>query len=547
MGDPNRGYAGSKQSKKYYKANIKQLAIEEHHRQDKDIKKLESQIMANNAELETLRRDRNLLKYRREPENLGSISSEMPQGRKLYSIVENNDEIEHAAIDYSQLGQEDEARSETDAIRLDPEKSNTPQLHAIESDHATAEAYVLDCVDENLDLPDGFDGNGIGLGSKSREGASRYSSSVHAQTFTDSGYGSRGTKTESHDRHDQSLQDISIPDGEGIPSMIGPASLVEDPEGDDTRTVYSTASSLQDVQACEEYICAFVDELCQLLPPGLDETDFRRIVSALPLFLNSFAVRLGRESPEHAQRLLMYLVHRYRGRIVLELKERVIGKFQDIESDDDSCSQMSSSLYSLSEDGLSLNDKMRIWHSKEGENSHDIGDIELLHDTTEPHLEAIEDSGRPDLTLYREVLSQAAAYKWLRSSIYVSSALEIPGPKTNRIRDQIINAVGSPAIFSRRHCPDIQVTFAVDWDPSRFYKEQGYTNSISDALAHAITITGTGNNVQAATCTSYMHQTWPETGKQLLDFIRNSLDDSVNSTYRGNMLRSCVTGSMTMP
>lgn len=77
------------------------------------------------------------------------------------------------------------------------------------------------------------------------------------------------------------------------------------------------------------------------------------------------------------------------------------------------------------------------------------------------------------------------------------------------------------------------MTFSVDWDPSTFYREQEYTDTMSFILAHAITLTGTGNNVQAATCINYMGQTWPETGKELLQILQKALENGAESICRG--------------
>jgi hypothetical protein len=130
------------------------------------------------------------------------------------------------------------------------------------------------------------------------------------QAFTDSGYGSRGTKTiTAHDR----LDAIEESQGQHDPltESVGISGSDDSQGHQETRTVYSDTFSLQNPNI-REYISAFADELCGSLPPEFDANDLERISSALPSLFKSFAVRLGHESSAVMQRQLMYLVYRYR-------------------------------------------------------------------------------------------------------------------------------------------------------------------------------------------------------------------------------------------
>lgn len=69
------------------------------------------------------------------------------------------------------------------------------------------------------------------------------------------------------------------------------------------------------------------------------------------------------------------------------------------------------------------------------------------------------------------------------------------------------------------------MVFQLDWDPLEFVKEQQYIESPDEALANAITLTGSCDDAQALTSLGYLSQTWPTTGESamhvLCDAVRN--------------------------
>jgi hypothetical protein len=139
----------------------------------------------------------------------------------------------------------------------------------------------------------------------------------------------------------------------------------------------------------------------------------------------------------------------------------------------------------------------------------------------------IDEPDLPELIAYREILTKDPAYEWLVSRIRAERVLEVPEPNVaNGIRDRILAKIGQPTRISRKASQDVhKIEFEVDWDPSAFFHEQQYHRTSSEILAHAITLTGNGNNVQAAVCLQYMTQSWPSTGPALLQLLRRSIED----------------------
>lgn len=71
------------------------------------------------------------------------------------------------------------------------------------------------------------------------------------------------------------------------------------------------------------------------------------------------------------------------------------------------------------------------------------------------------------------------------------------------------------------------------------FRTQRYEGSLGDALQNAMTLTGEGNQVQAATCLEYMRQTWPQTGPRLLKFLGELYDGDVRArTMHQGLFRS---------
>ncbi|UNI19548.1 hypothetical protein JDV02_005728 [Purpureocillium takamizusanense] len=340
----------------------------------------------------------------------------------------------------------------------------------------------------------------------------------------DSGYGSLETKSTAHGK----LQ--------AIQEHQGTDSIDNQEEADELQTIYSDASSLLQHPDIDKYISAFADVLSRSLPSEFDESDAERVFSALPSLLRAFAVRLGYESSERMPRQLMYLVSRFRSEIARCLKRMVHEEYHD-----------GSSVHKMNGEGdsprqnkpfMGLDDKIHMWLSKEDVLETDNARFCDLDEAEPGACDYLDDLGGLDdldaldsfkeegfLSEYRQLLSRSPAYQWLRSSIRVKSTLQVPGSDAtaSHIGDRIVKAVGRPNKFSRKQTQELRMHFVVPWDPFLFLQEQEYEKPLSYVLAHAITLTGHGNDLQAATCESYMRQTWPNTGLQFLEFLQRAV------------------------
>ncbi|KAK4184498.1 hypothetical protein QBC35DRAFT_505834 [Podospora australis] len=346
-------------------------------------------------------------------------------------------------------------------------------------------------------------------------------------TQKDSGYGSRETGTVLDHATEGFQNTVS-----GFRDHETMSTVTEAYNTRDTQTLYSDTQSLRN-SAFSLYKDAFVEELSRDLSETTVEAsaDVESLLPILLSLLQAFAVRLCHESPGPLERQMVFLVHRFR----TELSVRLLKSFQG-----DTRDFATARLTDEEEDttrnpdpDMSVNDKMLMWQANSQHHEDDTANaderLNQLDQISGPQVEEDaewEEYDAPSLPQYREALAKAPAYRWLRSSIATKMALEIPNAESDRpsIGSQIISAVGRPAKFSRSQTQELRMQFEVDWDPFEFVREQEYNQPLSYVLAHAITLTGHGNNLQAITCAGYMQQTWPDTGPQLLAFLRKLTD-----------------------
>lgn len=134
----------------------------------------------------------------------------------------------------------------------------------------------------------------------------------------------------------------------------------------------------------------------------------------------------------------------------------------------------------------------------------------------------------PELHAFREIIQHASSYQWLLWRIAAADKLECPGLVNVQkgMRDYILKSVGLKKQFSRGRPPQVNIEYHFDWDLSAFHAEQQYLCSVEQVLEQAITITGHGNDVQAATCSQYVNQTWGERGILILHILQQAVLNS---------------------
>ncbi|KAK0745753.1 hypothetical protein B0T18DRAFT_390326 [Schizothecium vesticola] len=314
------------------------------------------------------------------------------------------------------------------------------------------------------------------------------------------------------------------------------------------------------------YIAAFAGELSHSLSGHLDRTGIDELASSLPSMLRVFAYKMGHESTTKEYSDISYFVDRHR--------QQIAEQFRLIEAGLDHCRPSSSHISVVSSQqseeanlgaqevsesqeagvkGMRIDDKMAMWIELEGTAKdgndpvpNNVSELAVIDGPDNDNKVYIE---LPPLLAFREAFGHTLVFAWLLSSITAESKLETPGSErtTKGILDQLLKAVKAPNRFSRHNQLQATAVFELDWDFPAFYEAQRYKCSMKDALRNAITVTGTGNHVQAATALQYMCQVWPETGRPLLDFLGDLFDGEIamgkfNQEYQGPTLAFQASG-----
>ncbi|KAF2690251.1 hypothetical protein K458DRAFT_280092, partial [Lentithecium fluviatile CBS 122367] len=254
-----------------------------------------------------------------------------------------------------------------------------------------------------------------------------------------------------------------------------------------------------------------------------DKETLKRISEMLPDLLRAFALKLGHKAQSPMHRDVSFFVHKYRR---VQPGQFAIGRYledPDIPMDQQTTVLGENNEYHGNEPGMPTTgeDSDSAPASPEPNENDDA-----VVDDTEP---------TPDAGLYRDFIVQTPAYSWLVASVQREATLTRATPDLmENIKEKILGALPSSHRVSRKApLQEYKAIFELAWDPLSFVKEQQYTETPEEALERAITLTGTANDAQAMTTREYLCQTWPATGKHLMqlvtDVVRNRTDHYVAS------------------
>ncbi|RSM20212.1 hypothetical protein CDV31_001009 [Fusarium ambrosium] len=80
----------------------------------------------------------------------------------------------------------------------------------------------------------------------------------------------------------------------------------------------------------------------------------------------------------------------------------------------------------------------------------------------------------------------------------------------------------------------VTVTFNLDWNPVRFFRNLGIKVPFEEALPKILCLVGSWDEAQALTVADYMNQTWPESGQPLITLLQElvSLPEGEERAYQ---------------
>lgn len=162
-------------------------------------------------------------------------------------------------------------------------------------------------------------------------------------------------------------------------------------------------------------------------------------------------------------------------------------------------------------------------------------------------LEGLDDKGEHhdqslptlDTTTSIENSFESAVYRWLTESLRKELLLAPvhSQERSGSLRSQVVQHLCSATkirVSSKRPSDILMLKLRVDWHPATFLREEFSISqgSLGQLLGKTITLTGSATDAQALPCESYLRQTWPASGPDVLALLGRALDsdDGVEGT-----------------
>ncbi|KLU90944.1 hypothetical protein MAPG_09469 [Magnaporthiopsis poae ATCC 64411] len=296
----------------------------------------------------------------------------------------------------------------------------------------------------------------------------------------------------------------------------------------DRGTTYSTPGSSAD-ERVKIWISAVADDLlCSLLSgkDAIGNESMQRVFLALPQLLETFALAIGHGPKPGIYRDIMYLLHRYRKEIADSVKERHARGLEEQHPGPDSETES---------EHKEVNQKKRIeWWLKsvsqaDGNPLEVEGRKENGHEDeseTEVQKKDEDEDGPPELARYRTIAFQEPAYQRLIDSMKREVVLAPAQGSLDMARqiyseiDKALSGGKGSSVSRGRPSQSSEAVFDVDWNPWAFVDEQGYEEEASEAIAAALTLTGSEVDAEALPTSEYLRRTWPGMGLPVLELIQ---------------------------
>lgn len=180
-------------------------------------------------------------------------------------------------------------------------------------------------------------------------------------------------------------------------------------------------------------------------------------------------------------------------------------------------------------EGMSWQDRTSLWFEKTSfeESPEELVQLAAADDGALEENFPDENEEVPEswLIAYRKFLTSSGAYEELLSQLQrefhlVPAELNVIGD----IREKIMSSLPSPRKVSRRISPrSCHAIFQLDWDIINFFNTQGHFEELDEVFEKVITITGSCQDAQAATCAQYIKQTWPFIGEIVIRLVKDVL------------------------
>ncbi|KAK6343489.1 hypothetical protein TWF730_011079 [Orbilia blumenaviensis] len=299
----------------------------------------------------------------------------------------------------------------------------------------------------------------------------------------------------------------------------------------DTKAVSDSSSIMTATK--EHYISELADTLFQGIHANrFNHQTLNNISESLPELLKAFAVRIGYKAPSQIHRDVMFFIHKNRRDIASLFRKKHARKYEE-----------------LLDAGLKTGGSMSRRERKDLQRARteflpaarkrfcrDENKIPEIYVPEEARFEDGYANINEALQAYRDCISNDLAYEWLTQTLQ-SQAHLISGGHTcmDDIKKKIIAFLPSTRTISKTESSEaFNVCFMTGFKPFDFIKEQEYTGDLEpgDAIMKSITLTGSLDDAQALPCAQYLIQTWPLTGRDIVELIKKVLRGSAVTSHK---------------
>ncbi|RFN43187.1 hypothetical protein FIE12Z_12589 [Fusarium flagelliforme] len=292
---------------------------------------------------------------------------------------------------------------------------------------------------------------------------------------------------------------------------------------DDTSTEYSTTSSMNFLEA-DTYIEKFARHLAKYTSGLTAEKETQtRISTILPSLLKAFALQVGHQTHTPFSRTVMAFVHMYRGEIA--------DAFRNIQFSQDDEPLPKHSEPSASDDTIDRRSFLDAWIERVESPPAHQEDEQIYQLSPEPasreqsaEQEEVPVNNSP-LLFEESAILQTTAFDWLLSRLLKEFHLTPTKPYAMQsIGKSILAALPPARSISRKTLPPTyHVSIELECKLVQFFERQKYSRHPHEVLDGVITLTGSLNDAQAATCGQYLSQTWPSTAPHMIELLRDCL------------------------
>lgn len=133
------------------------------------------------------------------------------------------------------------------------------------------------------------------------------------------------------------------------------------------------------------------------------------------------------------------------------------------------------------------------------------------------------------LAAYHELIPKTEAYQWLLSRLKKELVMTPAKPSFMDTINNLITQSLESSLKTGHHTPTriYDAEFEVDWDITAFLEKQQYTTDLHETIERTITVTGSYRDSYITTCGQYINQTWPSSGRVIMQLVKDLVDSKV--------------------